>query len=282
MPHATFSLGRLIRGLFAVLPAMLPLALTTLAMAACPDVVATRWSPRFVPVAYRALAAVPPGYVSITFVGHASFLIETTQGATIVTDYNGYNRPNFAPDIVTMNNAHSTHYTDIIEPGIKHALRGWDPSGGMALHNLRYLDVLVRNVPTNVRDYGGTRYNGNSIFVFETANLCIAHLSHLHHTLTDVHLKELGEIDVLMVPVDGGYTLGHAAMLEVMAQIKAPLVIPMHWFSGASLQRFVAQAKDRYVINVHPSDQIVLSRASLPKEPEILVMPDRAGPARLD
>jgi hypothetical protein len=41
--------------------------------------------------------------------------------------------------------------------------------------------------------------------VFETTQLCIGSLGHLHHTLTPEHLKKLGQIDVLLVPVDGGY-----------------------------------------------------------------------------
>ncbi|MBV9201128.1 MAG: MBL fold metallo-hydrolase [Alphaproteobacteria bacterium] len=40
-----------------------------------------------------------------------------------------------------------------------------------------------------MREFGGTRYNGNSIFVFDTADLCIAHLSHLHHTLTPIWVR---------------------------------------------------------------------------------------------
>src|ERR1700760_880518 len=50
--------------------------------------------------------------VSITFLGHASFLIESPGGVRVVTDYNGINVPVDPPDIATMNHAHSTHYTD--------------------------------------------------------------------------------------------------------------------------------------------------------------------------
>src|SRR5262245_52712482 len=83
------------------------------AQAACPGVVAGR--PRPVQLA----AAVPEGSVSITFLGHASFLIESPAGVSIVTDYNDAIRAPVTPDIVTMNNAHSTHYTDSVEPGVK-------------------------------------------------------------------------------------------------------------------------------------------------------------------
>src|SRR5438093_1719702 len=121
--------------------------------------------------------------VAISFLGHASFLIESPQGVTIVTDYNGMIRAPLAPDIVTMNNAHPTHYTDDVEPAVKYVLRGWNPAGGSAVHNLEYRDVKIHNVATNRRDFGATQYNANSIFVFDVADLCIAHLGHLHHTL---------------------------------------------------------------------------------------------------
>ena len=56
----------------------------------------------------------------------------------------------------------------------------------------------MRNVPTNIRTLdGGTERHGNSIFIFEVANLCIAHLGHLHHTLTQQQLNEIGRVDVV-------------------------------------------------------------------------------------
>ena len=64
--------------------------------------------------------------------------------------------------------------------------------------------MRVRNVPTNIRNWtGGTERYGNSIFIFEIANMCIAHLGHLHHTLTQQQLDEIGRVDVVMAPVDG-------------------------------------------------------------------------------
>ena len=130
-------------------------------------------------------------------------------------------------------------------------------------------------MPTNVRELGGTRYNGNSIFVFEEADLCIAHLGHLHHTLTQTHLAELGAIDVVMVPVDGAYTLNQQEMVEVLRQIGPKLVIPMHIFSGASLERFLARAGDFYAIRRATDATLVLSRAELPQSPTILVLAGR-------
>jgi L-ascorbate metabolism protein UlaG (beta-lactamase superfamily) len=239
------------------------------AQAACTSVVAGR---RLGPL--HLAGGVPEGAVSITFLGHASFLIESPAEVRVVTDYNDMIRAPVTPDIVTMNNAHPTHYSEAVELGVKYVLRGWDPAGGVADHHLEYRDIRVRNVPTNVRELGGTRYNGNSIFVFEVADLCIAHLGHLHHTLTQTHLAELGAIDVVMVPVDGTYTLNQEEMIEVLRQIGPKLVIPMHIFTQASLERFLARASGFYAVQREPSPTLLFSRAELPETPSIVVLAD--------
>ena len=226
---------------------------------------------RAIPVALQP-AALATGTVRLTFLGHSSFLIESAGGATVVTDFNGMMLPPQTPDIVTMNNAHSTHYTDFVDPAIDHVLRGWDPKGGVALHDLRLLDLHVRNVPTNVREFGGVRTNGNSIFVFEVADMCIAHLGHLHHTLSDVHLGELGMIDVLLVPVDGSFTMAQELMVEVIGQIQPAVVIPMHYFGSSTLRRFVSLIGDRYEVEIADVPTVVLSRHTLPYR-KVLVLP---------
>jgi L-ascorbate metabolism protein UlaG (beta-lactamase superfamily) len=220
------------------------------------------------------LAALPAGTAArLTFLGHASFLIETAGGVRAVTDYNGYVRAPVTPEVVTMNNAHSTHYTDDVEPGVRHVLRGWNPAGGVAEHDVTERDLRVRNVPTSVHGRSGLQGNSNSIFVFEVADLCVAHLGHLHHLLTDQHLAELGQIDVLLVPVDGAWTMSHAEMVEVIEQVGAPLVVPMHYFGTATLGRFLDLVRDRYEVVVSESPSVDLSRAALPARPRVLVLP---------
>ncbi len=167
----------------------------------------------------------------------------------IATDYNDYVRPSVIPDIATMNKAHSTHYSDHPDPGIKLILRGWNPAGGPIHYDETFEDVRIRNVQTNIRNWnGGTEYDGNSIFVFESAGLCIAHLGHLHHELTPDHLAQLGRIDVVLVPVDGSYTLDTPGMMNVLKSIEPRLIIPMHIFSDATLERFLSLARETYPV----------------------------------
>ena len=125
----------------------------------CPGLVASE-RPPFMPVAIRPGLA--PDEARITYAGHSTFLIESPKLVRVATDYNDYVRPPVLPDIVTMNHAHSTHYTDRPDPDIKFVLRGWRPDGKPADHDMTYSDVHVRSVSTNIRDWnGGTERNGN-------------------------------------------------------------------------------------------------------------------------
>ena len=241
----------------------------------CPGLVASD-VPRIVPASFSL--ALAGDQVRLTYVGHSTFLIESPRLVRIATDYNDYVRPPVLPDIVTMNHAHSTHYTDRPDPAIKHVLRGWGPSPEEpARYDMTFQDVRIRNVPTNVRDWigGGTERHGNSIFIFEIAQMCIAHLGHLHHTLNQQQLNEMGRVDVVMVPVDGNMTLDLDGMFEVLTSLKAPLMIPMHFFSAYTLNRFLSRAKEQWDVEYNDTPSLLLSKTTLPLKPKVVVLPGR-------
>jgi L-ascorbate metabolism protein UlaG (beta-lactamase superfamily) len=238
----------------------------------CPGLVASRL-PFAEPAAFR-VATLNADQVRISYIGHATFLIESPQLVRIATDYNDYVRPPILPDIATMNHAHATHYSLSPDPSIKYVLRGWAEDEKPARIDLTYKDVRVRNVPTNIRTWdGGTERHGNSIFLFEVANLCIAHLGHLHHTLTQQQQNEIGRIDVVMVPVDGNYTLDLDGMIEVLHALKAPLMIPMHYFSSDTLNRFLDRVRQEWEVEIAPLPSMLVSKTSLPEKPKVVVLP---------
>lgn len=227
-------------------------------------------------------AALNSGEVRITYIGHATFTIESPRGVIAATDYNDYIRPLDPPTIATMNHAHSTHFTHTPDPAIRHVLRGWiGPSGALPRHDLREEDMRVRNVPTNIRagwndaGGGGTEFSGNSIFIFEVAGLCIAHLGHLHHVLAPEHLTAIGQVDVVLAPVDGSWTLDPSGMDEVLTQLKPKLVIPMHFISNRVLEGFLSRAASKFEIARAGSAEVVLSIPTLPAKPTVLVLEGR-------
>lgn len=231
-----------------------------------------RLAPALHPVAWLPVA-LPDGVAArLIYLGHSSFWIESPDGVAAITDYNGLVRADRLPDIVTMNNAHETHFTPLPEPEIPHVLRGWNPEGGPAEHDLVVGDMRVRNVPTAVRGRYGSQELSNSIFVFEIGELCIAHLGHLHHLLTDDQLAELGSIDVLLAPIDGMYTMSQVEMVQVIEQIGPRVVIPMHWFNRALLEAFLGLVRGRWTIEVRAEPVLDLHPGRLPDR-TIIVLP---------
>ncbi|AXS39190.1 MBL fold metallo-hydrolase [Breoghania sp. L-A4] len=239
-----------------------------LAMASAPQ------PPYRAPVVMAATGALSPHDVRITYVGHSTFRIESGGGVTIATDYNGYAGIEGVPRVVTMNHAHSSHYTAFPDPEIEYVLRGWNPDGGAAKHRLVVDDVLIRNVPTDIRnDFGIMEVDGNSIFIFEIAGLCLGHLGHLHHRLTDAHYAMIGRLDVLFVPVDGTYTMGHAGMIDIAKRVRASLLIPMHAFGPGRLSQFVSAMGEVFDVELSQTPTITISQNTLPQLPKVLVLP---------
>jgi L-ascorbate metabolism protein UlaG (beta-lactamase superfamily) len=211
------------------------------------------------------------GPVTITYAGHATYVIETPAGVRVATDFSGYHGADPLPRVVTMNKAHSGHHTYNPDPGIEHVLPGWNPEGGPARHALVVDDVYIRNVPTDIRSFGGMEKDGNSIFIFEVAGLCIGHLGHLHHNLTDAHYAAIGRLDIVMVPVDGGMTQSLANMSEITTRLFSSIVLPMHR-NATPLGEFLSRMGEGFAVDYRDERSFTVSMRDLPRRPTILVL----------
>jgi len=230
-------------------------------------------------VQYAALGGLPDladTDIRLHYIGHSTYVLETPGGLKVATDFTGFVGGDILPDVVTMNRAHSSHYTDFPDPAIPHVLKGWGDQDGPAAHYLELDEMIVRNVTTDIRAGIDTRVkDGNSIFVFEAGGLCIGHLGHLHHEPTDEHYALLGRMDVVMVPVDGGRTLDTASMLRVMNRLKARVVLPMHWFGDGTLGAFLEGMKSEFAVEHPEGNSITVSLMELPKTPTVYVLRPR-------
>jgi L-ascorbate metabolism protein UlaG (beta-lactamase superfamily) len=216
-----------------------------------------------------------PYQVGLRYIGHSTFVITSPKGVTLATDYNDYVVPKDVPTAITMNLAHDTHHSLAPNPQIKHVIKGWNAAEPTkpAIIDKTIEDVRIRNIPTNIRTWGSDTIRfGNSIFVFEIAGLCIAHLGHLHHTLTVQHLAQIGQMDVVLVPVDGSYTLDLPGTMEVLKALKSPLIIPMHYFSEFTLGRFMEEAKKQFDVERLQTSEYTISRDQLPPKQKVIVL----------
>ena len=233
-------------------------------------------TPRATPVALRPANA-GSGDVAITYAGHSTYFIDTPGGVRIATDYSGAYQIGRLPDVVTMNRAHSTHYTLFPDPRIPHVLHGWGDDGQPAHIDERIGDVYIRNVTTDIRRYWGEDAggemikDGNSIFIFEVAGLCIGHLGHLHVPLDDSHLAAIGRIDILMVPIDGSYTMSLDGISDITRRLRASVVLPMHRFA-TPLEEFMQRIGQQFAIDVRTERTLKISRETLPGTPTVIIL----------
>jgi L-ascorbate metabolism protein UlaG (beta-lactamase superfamily) len=221
--------------------------------------------PRVTPVSLRRTVAASEE-VAITYAGHSTYYIDTPGGVRIATDWSGaYRIEGRLPDVVTMNRAHSTHYTLFPDPRIPHVLHGWSDEGGPAKISEKIGDVFIRNVTTDIRRFWGDNSSadmikdGNSIFIFEVAGLCIGHLGHLHVKLDDSQLAAIGRLDIVMVPIDGTYTMSLDGISEITKRLRASVVLPMHRFE-TPLEDFMARIGKDFAIDQRSERTLRISR----------------------
>ncbi len=218
--------------------------------------------------------------IRLSYINHSMFLLQTKGGLSAVTDYTGFiGAVDLLPDVVTMNNAHSSHWTAFPNPDIPHILPGWQQDGAPADYHLNLGEMLVRNVTTDIRGgFDGAIEDNNSIFVFEVEGLCVGHLGHLHHEPTEDQYAALGRLDVVMAAVDGGLTVDIPTMTRIVKRLKSSIVIPMHWFSEFSLDSFLAGVADEFAVERKGVSSIEVSLRTLPPRPTVMVL----EPAWLD
>lgn len=161
----------------------------------------------------------------IKWFGHACFEIVTGKGTRILTDpfdeSVGYKVPDIQTDIVTTSHDHFDHNnTGMVKGGFRHINKPGD-----------YVvsDVRIKGVHTWHDDTGGSKRGPNVVFVYQADGLSVCHLGDLGHELDSEQEKELSDMDLLMIPVGGTYTVNAKTAAEIVGVLKPRVVIPMHY-----------------------------------------------------
>ena len=153
--------------------------------------------------------------VNIRHLGHACFLIDNEEERLIIDQFDdsiGYKVENQVVNYSLISHNHYDHnYTNNLT----------------ILNNKGTIKVEKIN-SYHDHDKGKKRGN-NTIHVIETNGVRICHLGDLGHVLEEEQLSKLNNIDVLLIPVGGTYTIDYKEAYEVVKQIKPRVVVPMHY-----------------------------------------------------
>jgi L-ascorbate metabolism protein UlaG (beta-lactamase superfamily) len=224
---------------------------------------------------FMRVAAGAPPTVAIEWFGHSTFQITSSKGTRILTDPHGafdLPHPTLPQHIVTTSHQHGPHNSVEMALGNPVILHGLTPSGeDWQKISTTIRDVSVYSVPAFHDKSRGMQRGKNAIFVFRVDDICIAHLGDLGHLLTPEQLKMLGKIDVLLVPVAGGYyTVTATEAQEVTKQVNPRIAIPMHFWWKSAVEEFTRGMPRVKMLNV---PVLKVAKPDLPQQTEIDVLP---------
>ena len=179
----------------------------------------------------------------------------------------GYSLGKQTASIVTVSHQHPSHsYIDEIngEPRIITGPGEYEISG-----------VLIIGIATFHDSVRGQTRGKNTVYLMEIDGISICHLGDLGHVLSSDHVEELGDIDVLLLPVGGGSTINAAMAAEVIRQVEPKAVIPMH-YKTPSLKRELDPVDDFLremgVGQIEPRNKLSVSRTNLPPSTQVFLL----------
>jgi L-ascorbate metabolism protein UlaG (beta-lactamase superfamily) len=215
--------------------------------------------------------------MKIQWLGHAAFLLETEEGVRIVMDpyesgsYGGalgYGPIDVGADIVTVSHdQHEDHnYTSTVkgEPVI---------TKGPGLDTVK--GVEMKRVHTFHDDSGGKERGENYVFCLKADGMLICHMGDLGHVLTDSQVEEIGQPDVMLIPVGGTFTVGPQEASLVIDQLKPRVVIPMHYKTpqcGFPIEQVDSFLKGKSKVKKVGDSKVEIQQESLPDPTEIVVL----------
>ena len=210
--------------------------------------------------------------MQITYLGHSSFKIKT-KTATIVTDpYHkqvGFRFPKTRADICTISHFHFDHN---FRGGIKNEDCFFIENPG----EYEIKEIMIKGIQSCHDDEEGQKRGKNTIFLIQAENINICHLGDLGHSLADKDVKELEDVDILIIPIGGTYTIGPKRAVQLIKKIEPSIIIPVHYQQEGLGQDF-AQLKpvDDFLAEIQmeskKSEKLILSStADLPEEMEII------------
>ncbi len=215
--------------------------------------------------------------LKIEWFGQACFRLISPGGLNIVMDpmkMGGYQPEDLKADVVTISHEHFDHNNLSIISGKPEILRGLSDGGkDYSKINKEIKDVSISTIQSYHDGQQGEKRGKNAIFIFEINGKKIAHCGDLGHMVAE---KELMDIDILIIPVGGYYTLEPEDVTKMAERIKPGYLIPMH-FKTEALTSLPISTEEKFLkgkdnVKKVNSYSVEIDLEKLPEKTEILVL----------
>lgn len=215
----------------------------------------------------------------ITWAGQACFQISVSNGkdnsANILIDPFGdigLKEPKLEADILLVTHEHEDHNNTKNAKGNPFIINGpgeYEVKG-----------VFIQGIDSFHDDSQGKERGKNTIYTIEAEDMKICHLGDFgQKQLTDEQLEKIGNVDILMIPVGGTYTIDSSDAAKVIGQIEPKVVIPMHYelpnlkFKLDNVSKFLKVMGKN---SIEPQDKLTIKASALPKERNMEIVVLRA------
>lgn len=177
----------------------------------------------------------------IYYLGHAAFKIKTSQATVIIDPFDpkvvGLPWKNQLADLALITHSHGDHsYSAGIEgsPFIINHPGEYEVKG-----------VQVFGLPAYHDSKKGAEKGLMTLYLIQVEGMTIAHLGNLGHRLEEEQLRQMENIDILMVPVDGVGSIGPKEAVETIKELEPSIVIPMHYLDETGDESYKKKYREK-------------------------------------
>lgn len=208
--------------------------------------------------------------MEITYLGRSCFKVLGKKVNVLIDPFDpskvGTKLSKQEADVVLVTHDHYDHNNTSVVKSEKFLLL--DSPGEFEIKDSEFVGIDSFHDTTKGGDLGK-----NTIFTFDVDGINLCHLGDLGTELTSEQLSKINEVDVLMIPVGGKYTIDAKAAVKVISQIEPKIVLPMH-YEDEEKNGLAPLSDFLHEMSVEPisQDKLKITTKDLPEKLEVITL----------
>ena len=132
-------------------------------------------------------------------------------------------------------------------------------------------------VPSFHDEVQGQKNGVNGIICFDINGIKIVHMGDIGHILEEKQIKSIGEVDILMIPVDSYYIIEVEKARKIVNQLSPTIVIPIHYKTDKSSNKARVEDLDHFAemfenVKRYKGSSLKVTKRILNVEPHLLIL----------